>query len=519
MLHDGTLKSGGLAAEYRFKVGVGVFAGRTSVRARRRGAFAVRAALEREALPVLVAAVSVLLLALLLPLLVGQDTWLSLVDGRLIAHEWLPRSDTLTAWTVGRPWIDQQWGAHVVLYELAAHGGVAAAAGLVVACVALALLACATSARALGASPRSTAVALLLPVAAVPWLAQIRAQSLALLPFAVVYGLLALDARRPGRRVLFVLPVLAVWANLHGSVVLGAGLVCLYGSMLLCRGPHRLRGATLAVAAPLCVFASPYGFALGHYYHLMLVHPAFASFIPEWRPAMFGGVSGVFFLTAFATAALWGGHRRHLTGFEQLALGVLLIAALQATRSAIWFELALAISVPRLLDSAWPTTIELTPAVRRLNLALAAGAVTLAAVVLAVRLAALPTEVARAYPADEAATVSAAAGPGGLVLADARHADWLLWLRPELAGRIAYDVRFELFDRAEIERIAGIEDGVASAWRACGAGANVVTFARDEDYRTAVRERVLAPGARTVARDASFRAVRQPVRSSGTCAA
>jgi hypothetical protein len=40
------------------------------------------------------------------------------------------------------------------------------------------------------------------------------------------------------------------------------------------------------------------------------------------------------------------------------------------------------------------------------------------------------------------------------VFASSRFADWLLWSRPNLAGRVAFDARFELLSRAQIQRIA-----------------------------------------------------------------
>ena len=104
------------------------------------------------------------------------------------------------------------------------------------------------AARRLGASPGSVALGVSLPVLATPWLAQVRSQSFALVPFVAVYALLAADSRRPGRRVLFVLPVLAVWANFHGSVSLGAGLAALYGVALLRTPGARLRGLVLLAA-------------------------------------------------------------------------------------------------------------------------------------------------------------------------------------------------------------------------------------------------------------------------------
>jgi hypothetical protein len=48
----------------------------------------------------------------------------------------------------------------------------------------------------------------------------------------------------------------------------------------------------------------------------------------------------------------------------------------------------------------------------------------------------------------------AAEGSGArAVLPSDKHADWLLWKLPELRGRTAYDVRFELLTAAELEAI------------------------------------------------------------------
>ena len=105
-----------------------------------------------------------------------------------------------------------------------------------------------------------------------------RAQTAALPLFAGVLWLLV-DASRRGarRRTLLVLPLLVIWANLHGSVVLGAGLAVLLGVVELVRGGGRWIPLALVVLSPLCVLASPYGWKLVAYYDLMLVDAPFAA--------------------------------------------------------------------------------------------------------------------------------------------------------------------------------------------------------------------------------------------------
>jgi hypothetical protein len=475
---------------------------------------ALRVLLEREALPIVVVAMWAAALVAVMPLMLVQDSWLSFVDGRLIARDWLPHTDTLTLWTLGRHWIDQQWAAHLLLYELVEHGGLEAAIGFGVACVVGALIAIAVAARRLGASPRSTALALMLPVLAAPWLVQLRSQSLALIPFVLVYVLLAFDARKPGRRVLWVLPILVLWANLHGSAALGAGLVVVYGVALARRRGGLRRGLLLVVAAPPCLLASPYGLALIPYYQLMLLHPPLASVVSEWKPPTVSAVTAIFFASAFGLAALWGAHRRVLTSFERWALPLLLVFALSAVRNTVWFELAAAVALPRLIDAAWHPSTELTPTLRRVNLLLASSALGAVLLVCVVEFSKSPAWFDRDSPPEAAAAVAVAAGATGTVVADDEHADWLLWLQPSLTGRVAYDVRFELFNGRELQKIELLHHGSHPIWRSCASEARVVTFDGPKDEEAARREQLLAHGSRTLFHSPSFIAVLQPTGPS-----
>jgi hypothetical protein len=470
-----------------------------------------RGLLEREAMPIVVIATWLVLLVVEMPRLLVTDSWLTLVDGRYVAQHWLPSTDSLAVWTLGRPWVDQQWGAQLAFYETAAHGGLRAVLLVGIACIGVALALTAFAARRLGGSPRNVAIGVALPVLCAPWVAEVRAQSFAVPLFVAVYALLAADSRAPGRRVLVVLPLLVLWANLHGSVALGAGLVALYGLGLFRRPDARVRAMLLVAGAPLTLFVSPYGTRLVSYYHLMLLHPPLARYVSEWQPAAVAVVTAPFFVSVLIAAALWGAHRRRLTGFERWAMVLLLVAALTAIRNAVWFELALAIGLPRLLDGAWPSRIALTAPVRRVNLMLGGAAV---AVVLAVASGVTALHPSAwfdsAHRPGTSATAAAAAGPDGVVLADQVDVDWLLWKQPSLAGRVAYDVRFELLDARELKQIQLLNAASHPVWRRCGSRARVVTFANLPSFQTAEREGVLAPGAKVILRTPTFIVVTQP---------
>jgi hypothetical protein len=242
----------------------------------------------------------------------------------------------------------------------------------------------------------------------------------------------------------------------------------------------------------------------------MLLHPPLADFVREWRPPAVEAVTAVFFLSSFTTTALWSRHHRVLTSFERWALALLLVGALTAVRNAVWFELAAAISFPRLLDAAWPSSPAPPLGVRRINFVLGSAAIVATALVVVTHTAHPSGWLDRDRPPAAAAAVAAAAGPNGIVLADDEHADWLLWEQPSLEGRVAYDVRFELFNRRELVQISRLQQAAPSVWQRCGVGATVVTFASGTDLRRFEGARVLAPGARTIVRTKGFGAVAQP---------
>ena len=242
----------------------------------------VRRALESSPFPILlVSLVGIVLLTVFAPSLVVGDTWLTLMAGREVVDNGLPRTETLTVLGQGATWTDQQWLAQVVFYGAHELAGLRAVVVLDVLLVVLALGLAAAAARSGGASSRSTFVVGLLAVLAGPWGWTIRAQTTALPLFAGVLWLLV-DAARRGvrRRTLLVLPALVVWANLHGSVVLGAILSMLLAGYALVR-TRRLDRLSLAllVLAPLCVLATPYGWDVVAYYELMLVDAPFAEIL------------------------------------------------------------------------------------------------------------------------------------------------------------------------------------------------------------------------------------------------
>ena len=442
--------------------------------------------LHREAVTVGLFAVYCVVVLAALPQELVQDSWLTLVSGREVVEHGLPGHDRLTVWTLGTSWVDQQWGAQAAFYGLFLAGGLKlvmlAHAAVLAASFALGLAA----ARSSGASPKAVALVGAVTMFLAPWALQMRAQTLSSVLFVLVLWVLVADSRAPSRRVYLVLPLLVVWANVHGTVVLGVALVALRGLTAALDGargrtpgPWRARSAALVGLAPVCLVVSPYGLELVGYYRQLLLNPMLHWFIDEWGASEPSQKTALFYLLAFATVWLVARHGSRLTLFERACLLVALVSGVTAIRSIVWFALTALVILPAALDAALsaprPSRSRTVPAV------VAGGALAVVLVVAVVTAARPESWYVREWPSRaEPAIATATRDPATLVLSDDRYADWLLWEHPKLVGRVAYDVRFELFSDEQFRRLFAYRNQVGDDWRRAGAGYAVVALDADQ---------------------------------------
>jgi hypothetical protein len=377
----------------------------------------------------------------------------------------LPAHDTLTIWGSGAEWVDQQWLAQLTFFGLASAGGVKLALLANAALVGGAVVLAAAVARLRGASPRSVLPFVVAFVFVAPWALQMRPQSFAYPLFAGVLALAAADARRPSRRVWLVLPLLVVWANVHGSVLLGALLVMLLAALGLVRRRGAVRNAALLVLAPLCVLASPYGTSLVGYYGKLL-DPAFARYVVEWQPSRPAIVTAPFYVLAAAAIWLLMRRARRLSAYDRIVLLVLLAAGFAAVRNIVWFAFAALMLLPLAFEDAFPRRSG-APSRARLDVALAAisaGAVLLGVVLAATRPSGWLEAQWKPGPAS-AVAAALSADPSTRVFAGDRHADWLLWKVPAAAGNVAYDSRFELLPEQRLSQLLAAAETRGPLWR------------------------------------------------------
>jgi hypothetical protein len=408
-----------------------------------------------------------------LPLHISQDSWLALISGRYIAVHGIPQHDTLFVVTHGARWLDQQWLAQLAIYGLYKLGGMQLYGLLYVALAISGLAICLAASRAFGGSERH--MLWVLPIAGGLYFAgsfNVRTQGFALPLFAIVLWLLAREARGAhDRRVYLVLPLLILWGNLHGSVTLGVGLAVICGAVLigqsLTDGRWRTplshfsrRGLVLLVGAPICLLLTPYGLSIITYYHETILNPQFSKVISEWSPITAATVLAVpFFILAGASVWLMGRAGRKMPIFDQLSLLALGVGTVFAVRNIPWYGMAAMMLLPGAVSGLFGPGGS-SSRKTRVNLALV-GTVSFVLLVTIVAVAARPSSwFVRYYDARAEARIAQIArqDPSARFYADNRFADWLLWEDPALADRIAYDIRFELLNSTQLNRVVTVAD-------------------------------------------------------------
>ena len=470
-----------------------------------------RIAEEEHIVVILLAGFALIYLLVFPPALLVNDSWLTLMAGREVVENGLPSHDTLTVYGLGSVWTDQQWLAQVFAYAVHGLGGFALLSVVSCALTVGAFALAAAASRSLGAGPRAIWL-LFLPVlisAALGW--SIRAQMFTLPLYTGLLWLLATEARRPTNRVWIAMPLLVLWANMHGSAALGALLVVLLGAyeLVRLRAARWKRSLALIVAAPLALLVTPYGpITTGRYYHLLLIDPPFAGQVTEWnRPAPAANTAAFYVLTAMAIPlVVWG--RKRLTGFDIAVLALTLAGALTAIRGIPWFAFACMVFVPVAIGRGLESRRTGEPR-RGLNTAICAGltaAILLAAGSLFLRSDAWFEDY---WPASPVAAIRNELRPGDRVFAPDRFSDWILWKIPELRGRIAYDVRFEVYDRAFFDRLGNYnwEEG---DWKSFADGYRIVLV--DETNRSHTADFLKEPGTRVIYRGDELTVIARPLR-------
>jgi hypothetical protein len=235
--------------------------------------------------------------------------------GELIATTGMvPSTDPFSFTWAGQPWTPHEWLSELLMYGLVeglGRAGALIAFGLLPAAI-LAILAAMVARQGVGVLAFALP-AMLIGLVITPYVT-LRPQALSWLMLAgLQWFLIELRPVRPAR-VLWLAPLFALWANLHGVYVIGLGVVAAYLLFtLLDRTPMAsakrwvLSGAAVSLLASMLTPAGP----LGILYPLRYVDAGDwgLAHIEEWQSPSFHEPAHLAFLALIVAVGLNGGRR------------------------------------------------------------------------------------------------------------------------------------------------------------------------------------------------------------------
>ena len=235
-------------------------------------------------------------------LLVDASTGVHIRTGEYILANGVPHTDFFSWTRPGQPWFAWEWLTDV-LFAFAFHtGGLALITVCTAAVIAASLLVLFAHTAARGANV-FIAVALLhvaVTTSSVHYLA--RPHVFTLLFFAIALWMIDADAKQPSRLIWWLVPLSALWANLHGGFAgfLATLVVLAVGSVLEFSWKTARRYALLFGACLLASGLNPYGFQE----HIHLVRYLNASWLRaivlEFQQPRFDSANGLYFEFLFA---------------------------------------------------------------------------------------------------------------------------------------------------------------------------------------------------------------------------
>lgn len=281
----------------------------------------------------------------------------------------IPTRDTFTFTAAGAPWVNQQWGAQVLLagaYRVAGWTGlVLLRAVLVGSLFGLLFLAF----RWQGLNRRSAAWLAIGAFVVCAVALGLRPQLFGMVLFALTLALISGRRRYPGTLWL-VIPVVLVWANLHGSFFLGPLVTGLAWLQDWRDGaPRAPRTLAVAVGAAIAACIGPFGPAVWAYAAGLSTNALITSRISEWQPTSLRSIPGIlFFGSALLVVAVLARRHRAASWPDLVWLAVFFAIGAYAIRGVAWWPLAAGLVLAALIaEGGGRATVEPVERPRRTN--------------------------------------------------------------------------------------------------------------------------------------------------------
>jgi len=431
-------------------------------------------------------------LAVVLPVLAAFIANLSSVDlayhlragGSILDGGGIPRVDTYTFTAAGLPWLDQQWGAQVVLaavYRLGGWTGLVVLRGLLIGLLfGFLFLAC----RLRGADVRRAAWLTLAAFVVSAVALGLRPQLFGMVLLAATLVIVA--GRRRWPRLIWAVPVVvAVWANLHGSFFLGPVVLGLaWLEDLHDRAPTARWTLAAAVASAAAALVNPFGPEVWAYAVGLSTNAEVTKRITEWQPTSLRTIPGMlFFGSALAVAAVVA-RRADRVSWPTLAwLAFFFVIGAYAIRGVAWWPIGAAFAVAGLLARPEPAERPLKAGPTRLNVLIVA--------ILAVAIVALlpawrstdpglqaPSGVVGNAPPGVTAALRELGPSGQRIFNPQPWGSWFEFALPD--SKVAIDSRIEVFPPEVWDDYQAVVDGT-DGWQAILARWGVTLVVADAD--------------------------------------
>jgi hypothetical protein len=266
---------------------------------------------------------------------VGADArWLAALGEEIVEKGSIPSGVPYAA-APSTDWVNVPVLGELIFHALQVVGGDKGLllAQLVAATAALTLLA--LGMRALGApDAASAAVLVVVFFAAAPSFIIVRAQLFSLVLFCGVLLLLRAEARSPSRRVWLLVPLTALWANLHGAVLVGLSVA---GAYLVFERFRRdpIVAAGVLTCSTIALFLTPAWGDSGDYYLGVLRSEAALRGEGMWAPLSSRAPFDVLFV-ALAVPLVMFALRYGLQLWELACVAAFATFTIHAGRNSVW---------------------------------------------------------------------------------------------------------------------------------------------------------------------------------------
>ena len=280
------------------------------------------------------------------------DFWWHLKAGEVIwTTASIPRVDTFSFTASGRDFVYQSWLSQVIYYLTYLRGGFPMLVLLHAVTIALSFGVVLSLSWEITESPRIAALCTLAGEVLAIRFTNARPQIFSMLLFAIFYLLLERYRRCRGPAPWVLVPLMALWANMHGAFVLGIGLALLLtgtelGKALFAASGaiSRRRIAQLSLICLLLILASllnPEGWRVYGYVWDVQTDPASQKLVTEWQsPSLRNAEDITFFAAIFlGFLAFIYSTKRDLTNLVLFSAFAAL--GLASLRGIIWFALIL----------------------------------------------------------------------------------------------------------------------------------------------------------------------------------